>query len=337
MLTNLENTIRGTRGNLLEQIPAEKVIRPKGFYKSIVIDFLTVASALYFGYSASNFLQNGGVVALSFGVFPLLLFSSLEVILTKSLLRRFLILVLETIAILSFFLNEQIFYLAVAGGIFLAFSLWGEILSRSEIINCIEVRFLKFIFPLLNKTMTALAFIVIIFYLPHWDSKNIFVSKQAFGGIFTFSTGFIHDFYPEINFNSTVNDLAREITVYELTGTYPYEDLPVVAQQTLLNQILSQTQEQLRKFLGSNITGNETLRDVSYDLILKSLVDWREQFGGWFIAAWLAVLFLVARSFGVIILWVSALISLLVYQLLVAFNFIAIRGESTTKETVKFV
>lgn len=337
MLTNLENTIRGTRGNLLEQIPAEKIIRPKGFYKSIALDFLTVASALYFGYSTSNFLQNGGVVALSFGVFPLLLFSSLEVILIKSLLRRFFILALETIAILSFFLNEQIFYLAVAGGVFLIFSLWGEILSRSEILNCIEVRFLKFTLPLLKKTMTALAFIVIIFYLPRWDNKNIFVSKQAFGGVFIWSTGFVHNFYPEIKFDSSVNDFAREITVYELTGTYPYEDLPVAARQTLLNQILSQTQEQLKKFLGSNLTGEETLRDVSYDLILKSLVDWREQFGVWFIAAWLAVLFLLARSFGVIILWVSALISLLVYQFLVALNFIAIRGESTTKEAVKFV
>ena len=337
MLSNLENTIRGTRGNLLEQIPAEKVIRPKGFYKSIAIDFLTVASAFYFGYSANNFLQTGGVVALSFGVFPLLLFSSLEVILTKSLLRRVFVLVLETIAILSFFLNEQIFYLAVAGGIFLVFSLWGEILSRSEILNCIEVRFLKSTFPLLNKTMTALAFIVIIFYLPHWDSKNIFISKPAFGGIFTFSTGFIHDFYPEINFNSSVNDLAKQITIYNLTGTHPYEDLPAPAQKTLLNEILSQTQEQLRKFLGSNLSGEETLRDVSYDLVLKSLVNWREQFGGWFIAAWLAVLFLIARSFGAIIIWLSALVSLLVYQLLMALNFIAIRGESTTKETVKFV
>ena len=185
--------------------------------------------------------------------------------------------------------------------------------------------------------MTALAFIVIIFYLPHWDSKNIFISKQAFGGVFVWSTGFVNNFYPEIKFNSSVNDLAREITRYQLTGTRPYEDLPVVAQQTLLNQILSQTQEQLKKFLGGNLTGDETLRDVSYDLIVKSLVSWREQFGGWFIAAWLAVLFLMARSFGAIILWMSALISLLVYQFLVALNFIAIRGESTTKETVKFV
>ncbi len=337
MLSNLENTIRGTRGNLLEQIPAEKITRPKGFYKSIALDFLTVASAFYFGYSVSNFLETGGVVALSFGVFPILLFSSLEVILVKSLLRRFFILALEAIAILLFFLNEQMFYLAVAGGVFLIFSLWGEILSRSEILNCIEVRFLKSTLPLLKKIMTALAFIVIIFYLPHWDNNNIFISKQAFGGVFVWSTGFIHDFYPEIKFDSSVNDLAKQITVYQLTGTHPYEDLPVVAQQALLNQILSQTQEQLKKFLGSNLTGDETLRDVSYDIITKSLVSWREQFGGWFIAAWLAVLFLLARSFGAIILRLSALISLLVYQFLVALNFIAIRGESTTKETVKFV
>jgi len=337
MPTNLENTIRGTRQNLLEQVPVEKIIRPKGFYKLIVLDFLTVISAFYFGYSASSFLQTGGVLALSFGVFPILLLSSLQVILTKSLLRRFLVLALEAIAILLFFLQEDIFYLAVAGGIFLAFSLWGEIISRTEITSSIEIKFLKSILPVLNKTMTALAFIVITFYLPHWDSKNIFISKPAFGGIFVWSTGFIHDFYPEINFDSSVDDLAKQITVYNLTGTHPYEDLPAPAQKTLLNQILSQTQDQLRKFLGSNLSGDEVLRDVAYDLIHKSLINWREQFGWWFISAWLAVLFLIARSFGGIIVWVSALISLLVYQLLIAFNFIAIRGESVIKETIKFV
>lgn len=336
MPTNLENTIRGTNQNLLEQVPIEKTPKPRGFYKSIALDSLTVVSGLYFGYSASNFLQTGGVLALSFGVFPLLLLTSLQVILTKSFLRRLFIIALETIAILLFFLQEEIFYLAVAGGIFLLFSLWGEILSRSEIRNCVEIKFLKSIFPVLNKTTTALAFIIIIFYLPHWDSKNIFISKPAFGGVFAFSTGFIHDFYPEINFDSSVNDLARQITLYELTGTHPYEDLPAVAKLTLVNQILVQTQEQLKKFLGSNLTGNESLADVSYTLVLKSLLSWREQFGGWFIAAWLAVLFLLARSFGGIIILFSALISFLVYQLLIAFNFIAIRGESIVKETPMF-
>jgi len=336
MPTNLENTIRGTNQNLLEQIPIEKIFKPKGFYKEIILDFLTVASALYFSYSARDFLETGAITGLALGVFPILIFSSLEVILLKSLSRRFFVLVLEAIALLSFFYDYQIAYLAAAGGFFLLFSIWGEILSRSEVISSIEVRFVKSTSPLLKKTVTALALLVIILYIPQWNDKNVFISERSFGSIFIWSTGFVHNLYPEINFNSTVDDLAKGVVMYEITGTHPYEDLPDVAKSALSNQLVIQTSEQLKKFLGGGVRGDEKISDVFYKIVVDSLGKWKEQFGPWFIAAWAAIVFLMARSFGVLFWWFSVYISFLIYQILVAVNFIAIRGETTTKESVVF-
>ena len=337
MPNSLEETIKGTtRENLLEQIPAEKIARPKGFYKSIGLDILTVLSAFYFSYACRDFLETGAVIQMALAAFPILVLTSFEVLLTKSLTRRILILALEAAALLSFFYSEKLLFVATAAGAFIAFSIVGETASRAEITNSLEVKFLKFTLPALRNTATALSILIIIFYAPQLDKKQIFISKQAFGSIFVWSTGFIHNFYPEIKFDSSVDELAREVTKYQLQGTHPYEDLPVAAQKILVDQILEQTGVQLKKFLGGNLTGNETLSDVFYNLVVRSLDNWRDQFGAWFTAAWMAVLFLIARSFATIILWVSSGISFLIYHLLVALNFIAIRGETTTKEGIVF-
>ncbi len=336
MSTNLENTIRGTRENLLEQVPIERATRPIGFYKSITLDFLTVASAVWVSYACRNFLENGAVLNFAIAIFPFLILSSLEVILTDSLFRRFCIIVIETVALSSFFYAYPKTYLFSASSIFLVLLIWGEISSRSEILNSLEIKFIKFTAPLFKKMITALILFTIILYVPQWDNKSVFISQRTFGGVFVWTTGFIHNFYPEINFDSTVDDLAKEITHYQLAGTHPYEDLPAAVQENLLKQFQIQIDDQLKKFLGGDLTGKEKVGDVVYKLILNSLNSWRERFGSWFVITWIASVFLAARLIGTVIWWLSALISLLIYQLLVALNFIAIRGESTTKESLVF-
>ncbi len=281
-------------------------------------------------------MENGAVLNFAIAIFPFLILSSLEVLLTDSLLRRFSVIVIETAALLSFFYAYPKAYLLPAGGIFLVLSIWGEISSRSEILNALEIKFIKFTAPLFKKTITALILFTIILYVPQWNNKSVFISERTFGGVFVWATGFIHNFYPEINFYSTIDDLAREITRYQLVGTHPYEDLPAAVQENLINQFRFQISDQLKKFFGGGLTGKEKVSDVVYKLILNSLNGWREQFGLWFVVAWIASAFLAARLIGAFIWWLAALFSLLIYQLLIALNFIAVRGESTTKESLVF-
>jgi len=337
MTTSLEKTIKGIAPeNLLEQVPAEKIIRPKGFYKLIGLDVLAVLSAIWVGYACKNFLENGAVLDFAISIFPFLILASFESILIKNLWRRFLILALETILLLSFFYQDSKIYLLAAGGAFLIFSLLGEISSRSETLNSLEINFLKFSAPAFKKTITGLILFTIIIYVPKWNDKNVFISPATFGGVFVWVTAFMHDFYPEINFNSTVDDLAKEITLYQLKGSPAYQSLPEAAQQSLLKISLPDMSSRLKHILGENLSGNEEISAVTYNIILKSLNRWRADFGTWFVVAWIAAVFLTSRTIGAFIWWIAALISLFIYSLLTAIGFVTIRGDTVTKETLTF-
>lgn len=337
MTTELEKTIKGiSKENLLEKVPVETLIRPKGFYKEIGFDVLAVLSAAWVGYACNAFLRTGAVWDFAISIFPFLIITAFETILIRSLGRRFLILLLETLVLFAFFLEDPAVYLLSAGGIFLVFSLWGEISSRTEIMNSIGVSFLRFSAPVFKKTITGLILFTIIIYVPNWNDENVFISPQAFGGVFVWMTGIAHGFYPEINFNSTVNDLAKEITRYQLTNSPSYKNLPEGAQQSVLNAALPEVTSKLKQVFGENLTGNEEVNFVTYKLILNSLNRWRVDFGTWFIIAWIAVVFLASRSIGALVWWIAALVALLIYEILVAINFIAIRGETVTKESLVF-
>ncbi|HUX36231.1 MAG TPA: hypothetical protein VMV71_04400 [Candidatus Paceibacterota bacterium] len=341
MPTNLEKTIKGITTenlseNLLEQVPIEKTLRPKGFYKTIGLDALSVLSAIWVGYACGDFLQNGAVLNFAISVFPFLILNSFETILIKSLGRRFLVIAAETVIFLLFFYRDPQIYLFAAGGAFLAFSLWGEIMSRSLVSTSLEVNFLKFTAPFFKKTITGLILFTIIIFVPNWNKNNVFISPAAFGGVFVWSSGIAQNFYPELNFNSTVNDLARNITSYQLSSSAYYKTLPGAVQKSVFDQTLPQISDRLKQVLGGNLSGDEKISDVLYKIILNSLNSWRADYGAWFIFAWIAVVFLASRTIGAFVWWLSALISWLIYQFLVALNFVAIRGETVTKEALAF-
>jgi len=337
MPTSLENTIRGiTKENLLEQIPVEKILKPKGFYETIAIDVLAVLSSIWVGYACSVFLETGAVLDFSISIFPFLVLTSFETVFIKSLLRRSLVLLLETAILLSFFYQSSAIYLLTAGSAFLFFSLAGEILSRSLILTSIEVNFLKFTSPVFKKTITGLVLFTIIIFVPKWNDKNVFISPAAFGGVFVWASGIAQNFYPEIHFNSTVDDLAKEITRYQLTGSDYYANLPAAAQKSIFDSTLPQISDRLKQVLGGNLLGGEKISDVLYKIILNSLNTWRSDFGIWFVIAWIAVVFLTSRTIGAFIWWIAALIALLIYQFLIALNFAAIKEESVTKESLVF-
>lgn len=337
MPTNLEKTIKGiTTENLLEQVPIERALRPKGFYKTIGLDALSILSSIWVGYACNDFLRNGAVANFAISVFPFLILNSFETVFIKSFWRRFLVLALEIVILLSFFYQDPKIYLLAAGGTLLIFCLWGEISSRSLVATSLEVNFLKFTTPFFKKTITGLILFTIIIFVPNWDNNNVFISPAAFGGVFVWSSGIAQNFYPELNFNSTVNDLAREITAYQLSSSSYYKTLPAAVQKTIFDGTLPQISERLKQVLGGNLSGSEKISDVLYKIILSSLNSWRTDFGAWFVFAWIAVVFLASRTIGALVWWISALISLLVYEFLVALNFIAIRGETVTRESLTF-
>lgn len=301
---------------------------------------MTVLSAFASSYSLKLFLENAAIIPLALSVSFLVIFSCFEIFLIKSLARRSFILVLETLALLSFFFGESLQLLFVIGSVIAVFLFWGEALSRSEARNSLEIGFFRTVKPLVKKTITALSFLIVLLYVPQWSKGENLISKGWFESAAVSSARIAGSFYPELNFHSNVRELSLSLAKYELKGNDLFKNMPPSMQKQTLEQVTGQiignASAYANKYAGINLSGKESLGDVLYAVVDSTLENWRLSFGNWFLFAWAAALFLSIRSFGTLFWRAAAFLGFCAYELLIALNIFHIRGEAVTRETVEF-
>lgn len=328
-----QNLIKTVKIN--EERPAKdysQIIKP------IVFDGLTVASAVSFGYLYKQFIASGaGIVVLLVGFAVFSVFSALQAFLVnRSLFNRFLVILLETIAFMAFFYNEDLRLLGIVAAVTLALLFWGDIAGRSEMKNNIEIKFFKTAKPVLKKIITAIVFLTVVLYLPNVNKDNILISKRNFQFFFDGTIGFAEKFYPEINFRSSFGDMTKSVARLELMQQSEFKNLSEYQQEKILKQASAQISELINKNLNLDIAPGEKLSDAFYNFLVSVLEGWRVKFGENFLIGWAVIVFLTVRGFGIIFQWLISIISFLAYELLLATNFFQIIGESRTKEIVQF-
>lgn len=324
--------------NLINQVTATKIEMPPGFYKSSFFDFLILAAAFGFGYFYHLFLRGEtGIYSVVISIAVYAIFLGLRVFLAKSFGRFFLVLLLQIAAMLWFFYaTRPSWILGLSAGIMLALSFWGEMLSQSELKNGLEIKFFKTARQTIGKFVTAALLVMIILYLPQWKAEDIFFSEKGFKSLFGWAAGVAGNFYPELNFNSTVGDLAESVARFQLRGSRMWATLPPSAQEQAIKAATSQVIGSLGGSLGVAISAKESVSQFFYDLILKTLNRWHVRYGSWFLFVWALTVFFATRALGVIFGWLVSFVAFAVYQLLLAFGVIRISLESRAKETVDF-
>ncbi len=322
---------------MIQQSRPKSPFAQPAFYKPLIFDVLAIASALWVGHSYAQFLSDASVglmLVIALGVFSL--FSSIQVVLTKSFRRRMVVLVLQAIAILIPFRDYGVTVLSVAAGVYLLFAAWGELLTYGELENNIEIRFFKSLHPCFRKLTTALVLVMLILYLPNWNEKHAFVPKENFQGMYAGAATLAKSFYPDVDFNSTFEALARGLARVELQKNPAFKDLSDASKETIIAQTASSTMDSVGKNIGAPISPEDSASDVLYNSILKLLADLKVRFGQSFLLVWALIAFLVIRGFGTIFYWIVLTLSFILYELLITSGFIKIIGITTSHEIVDF-
>lgn len=323
--------------NLVRQVNAESPTRKPGFYKPLVFDALTVVSAVVLGYMYRAYLLgNYGLTPVLFAAGVFLIFSALQLFFTKYLWRRFLVLILQGGGIFLFFYNYDYRFIGVAAAFFLVLPFFGEILGRRELENSMEVRFFRTARPVLAKWTTALVVIAIIFYLPQWDAERSFVSKSNFQVFYDWAAGLAGSLYPNIKFDSSFGELAAGFAEFQLKKDPAFAGLPPYAKEQAVQETAQGVAERLSEALGSPLDAKAGVGDILYNFIVNLLGGWRERFGDLFLWAWGLAIFLMLRGFGAIFYWIVGFFAFVIYQILVASNFVHIIGETRTKEVIEW-
>ncbi len=330
--------------NLLKQVRANSITRfPRAaaFYKILGLDILIILAAFSSSWLFLDFLDGKAVFWLpAISVALLMAFSVFEILIGEDFFRRSFVLLLEIAAvIIPFYLRNQnlsYYYFLTAAAIMLVLLFLGELQSRRSLDDNIRVRFFRIAKKELSKLTTALVLVFLIFYFPQINSqKSVALSEYFFGGLYDVSVKIVNGLYPEINLNGSYGDFIKSMVDYQISGNIQFETMPTALQSQLRNTLTAQLMSQISGRLGMAIPASEPLGGVFQAYLMKILNGWRTQYGILFFGVWLLALFFLVRSFAVVFYWAVALVAYLIYEILVASDFLRLVPRNRIQEVVE--
>jgi hypothetical protein len=329
-LTNPEqNLIKPTRISTKSRAP--------GFIKAIILDVLSVASAGLFGYLYYRYLSVG--ISIWFLLAGLTLFgvlSVLQMFLSKDTGRRFLIINLETAALLGFFYRDDWQILAGAGVAVLIFLTWGYLGGRVRLKGSIEIPFFGVTGTTLGKFTTAMIIFMILAYVPQLGSNGSFVSAQGFRVFFDWAAGYVNSFYPNLSLNDSFGTFAQGIATMELADNPTFQGLSAQQKSATVSSTAAAFTDNLSQSASTTIVASESTSDAFYTVINGMLNSWKDKASSSFVLAWGIILFFVLRGIGIIFVWLAQFVSLIFYEILLSAGFMRITETPQTKESIEY-
>jgi hypothetical protein len=308
--------------------------RSNGFWKMLIFDFLTVIFAGSLGYAFARFLAGGSF----WWVFAaLLVWSAVSVVvgfIQKNVERRFLVALLESVALVAFFYTVAWQAIAIAGLLILLCLLWGYFSIRRELRNTIEVRFFTASGKVVGKVVTAAVLFMIIMYGSVANNNgNFFVSQGVFNSFFNWTGDFVNKFYPTVPLTGSFGDFAQAIAQMQLQNNPTFKSLPPAEQ----NQAVADSAQQFMSgFTTSTSASTTPTSNVLYNYFVNLFSNLQNRYNDLFLGGWGLLLFLILRSIGIIVVWIGQFVTLILYEILLATGFMKITEHPATKETIEY-
>ena len=303
----------------------------------LVLDLFGVIAAFVAGWSYFEFMKGSWPLAAPLVAFlAIIVIFTIESLLEKDAWRRTGILLLETIALVAPFYASDLRFLSAAAAAAFIFLWIGHLQCRSELDHGTTIRFFKSTHGVAAKVVTALFIAGIVLYLPRVDSGAVFIGESEFTVIFNWAAGIAGNIYPTLSLTGSFADFSASVAREGMVGNATFDAMTPKDQVAVLASSTVQVEESLSKFVGGMPLASSTMSDVAYHSIQTALQGWRTRFSVWFTIGWGVSAFVILRSIGALAVWVGQLLSMVVYELLLASGVIRIMEEPQTKEVLEF-
>ena len=320
-------------------------------WKPIVLDVLVVIFAGLFGYTFNRFFA--GTLLFWWMLPALLLWSAISVIqafLQKNRKRRFLIVVLEILAVALPSYQYGLQTIGLAAVLALLALLWGYYSGLHEMESSVEIRFFTASGKVIGKVVTAaVIFGVVVYASVATDTNNLFVSQNNFDMFFGKMAQAVNSVYPGVSLSGSASDFAQSVARAQLKNNPAFQTLPADQQNTTVQQFATQILGSFSAPQQSSSTGvvasgtaatapnpSEPASQVFYNYFTAQLAKMQDRLDGFFIGAWGLVVFFVLRGIGIIVVWAGEVVTLVIYELLLSTGFMRIKDQATTKESISY-
>jgi len=308
---------------------------PMRIWKETGIDVLTVLAAFWVNFAYRAYLAETGTLTIFLVAVALFaIMALLGAVFSQSFMRRTIVMLVASFALVSFF-NDTISILLGAASLIFLFLLAGEVAAQREVENGLKIKFFSVAKAYLRKLITAIVLLVVIF-LPKFDpvTQEPLISSRFFDGVFDASITIAGGLYPEIKFGESLQHFLESDATLKVANNPDFAELTPSQQKLVISESVRNAIVELQKSLGKTVDPTQPLRNFIFDFTKKTMGDFVAKTKQWVVITWVVALFFTFRGIGIIFYWMVACFAFLVYQLLLAFKFAKIIYESKQHESI---
>jgi len=311
-------------------------------FKIIPLLVLEIASAFvlsfYFRQLAAGFTVPN-LIWFSVGLVLFVIFSFFAALFINELLWSSLAAGFSVIAGLAVFYDS--FLPALVGLGFLVFFIlvWGIYRAKTELENTLKIDFFHLSKVFLSKIALAIAVLLCFFSYFLFSAKGGFpISFESFR-IFVLKPNerIISIFVPNFKFQEPLQNVLAGVLENQLSQSIPnFKNLPASTKETIIASAVDQEfGVSLTKVLGYQVNLKDSVDKVVYDSLVIKFYQFSPAAKNWMYIGILVSLFFVIKLLFIPVNWLLSILIFLVYQLLLAVNFVNIKSESRSKEVIQ--
>lgn len=300
----------------------------RSIYKIAALGAAGVILAGLFGYelfslsAAPDLSRTLIIIGLGVGWLSLL---TLRTFLIKSAKIALGLIFLEILALWTFMPQKFAGFNLLGAVILLIFLTIGFIGGRADINNSLKIKFWHTSRRTIPAAMTGLAILITFYVLQSFKLTEFSIPRGAFDLFLKSSEPIAAVLIPNFSLDAKVNDVLRSFVESRLPPGTP---APVIS------EAVAGLKTSIREATGINISGEERVGDALYDISIARLLDLPSAVKTLALISLGLLIFLFLKGLALILNWVIIILAFLIFQMLLALNFLHIGLESQNKEII---
>lgn len=311
---------------------------PSYLIKIILIGLLSFGSAVSFGWLLKSFFYSqdfGDLIWISVYAGAFLVFFVLQTIFVLDAGKSVLFILIESIALSIVFLSNSYYIIPVV--LITFFILWWARHSGKVILeNTLKIDFWHISRVVLPKAIMAVVLVVSIFSPMYLKSKNsnFPFHPSFFDSVISSSKGLIQKFFPEIDPDSSIDQIARKIAESQISQSPEANILPKAYKEQIIKQSSSALYEQISSFLGIVVDPKLKPSQILYEGLKSRFIQFSNNTKNLIFILIGALIFISIETFSIPIRIVVSVIGFLIFKFLITIGFAKVSVEERPKEVI---
>lgn len=287
----------------------------RSYVKLVLVALLGLMSAFSTSYFLKQFLVENAPHSelISFGcAVAYLIVFVFQPLLVKSNTRLYLIVALETLAMLAVWYGLGIEWLGAIFSAVVLLLLYGSRSEKEEVEERVKLKISKIVHHGLRNAMSALSLFAALVYVGNAMPAGTVLSLTALTQLVAPADPIVSRLYPGVSLLDSFNAAARAVVAAQLAQLPEAKLLTDAQKNATIEGAVQKLRSETSKMLGEEINGNDSIVRIVYEVANKKFAELAPEWQRWVWIFFGVLLFLTIRSVGILI---APLISFLVFVL----------------------